>query len=138
MLIAGCWLLVGRRWLGAGRGDGGGVFGGLGGLAFPAVEVGGGDLEALEEEGGAFEVYAVAGEAGGDVGEGLLDGVVVGERGDLEGIVFDDGGDVVGAVVVAHVLVVHGGGAAAGAVLFGGVHALVRAGWFAGEVCVGG
>ena len=80
----------------------------------------------------------VAGEAGGYVGEGFADGGVVVESLDEEGIVLDDGGDVVGAVVVAHVLVVHGGGAAAGSILLGGVHALVRFGWFAVEVFVGG
>ena len=100
-------------------------------------QVGGGDLEGLEEQAGALEIDVVAGQAGGDVGEGFLDGGAVVEAFDEEGVVLDDGGYVVGAVVVAHVLVVHGGGAAAGAVLVGFVHALVRLGWFAIEVCVG-
>jgi hypothetical protein len=79
----------------------------------------------------------IAGEAGGDVGESTLDCVVVVEGGDEEGIVLDDGRDVVGAVVVAHVLVVHGGGAAADAGFLGVMHALVRFGRFAVEVFVG-
>ena len=79
----------------------------------------------------------VAGEAGGYVGEGLADRGAVIECLDEEGIVLDHGGDVVGAVVVAHVLVVHGGGPAAGSILLGGVHALVRFGWLAVEVLVG-
>ena len=79
----------------------------------------------------------IAGESGGDVGEGLLDRGLIVEALEEERVVLDDGGDVVGTVVVAHVLVVHGGGAAAGAVLLGGVHALVWFGWFAVEVCVG-
>jgi hypothetical protein len=79
----------------------------------------------------------VAGEAGGDIAEGLLDGFVGVERVDEEHVVLDHGGDVVGAVGVAHVIVLHGHGAAAGAVVFRLVHALVRAGWFALEILVG-
>ena len=79
----------------------------------------------------------IAGEAGGDIGEGLLDGGLVVEALDEERVVLNDGGDVVGTVVVAHVLVVHGGGPAAGAVLLRGVYALVWFGWFAVEVFVG-
>ena len=56
---------------------------------------------------------------------------------DEEGIVLDDGGDGVGAVLVAHVLVLHGEGVAAGATLLREVHALVRFGWLAREVVVG-
>jgi hypothetical protein len=80
----------------------------------------------------------IAGQTGGDLGDGVLDGVPVVEALDEEWVVLDDGGDVVAAVVIAHVLVVHGGGAAASAVLVGLVHALVRLGRFAFEVFVGG
>jgi len=100
-------------------------------------EVAHGAVDGLEQESGSLEVHAVAGEAGGDVAEGALDGVSGVEVFDEEGVVFDDGADVVGAVVVAEELVVHGGGAAAGSVLFGVVHALVRFGWLAVEVFVG-
>ena len=100
-----------------------------------SAEVGGGDLDGLEEEAGSLEVDVVAGEAGGDVGESFLDGGPVVEALDEEWVVLEDGGDVVGAVVVAHVLVVHGGGATAGAVVVV-VHTLVRLGWFALEVFV--
>ena len=78
----------------------------------------------------------VAGEAGGDVAEGLLDGGMGVDVFDQEHVVLNDGEDLVGTVGVAHVLVVHGHGAAAGAVLFREVHALVRFGWFALEVRV--
>jgi hypothetical protein len=108
-----------------------------GGEAFAGGEVGGGDLEGLEQEAGALEVDVVAGEAGGDVADGLLDGVAAGKVFDEEWIVFKDGGDVVGAVLVAHELVVHGAAAAAGAVLLGKVHALVGFGRLAAEVGVG-
>jgi hypothetical protein len=90
----------------------------IGGAAWVGREVGGGDLEGVEEESCALEVDAVAGEACGDVGEGFLEGGAMVEVLDEEGFVLDDGGDVLAAVVVAHVVVVHGGGAAAGAVLF--------------------
>jgi len=100
-------------------------------------EVGGGNLEGVEEEACASEVHAVAGEACGDVGEGFLDGGAVVEALDEEGIVLDDSGDGVGAVLVAHVLVLHGEGVAAGATLLREVHALVRFGWLAREVVVG-
>jgi hypothetical protein len=88
-----------------------------------------GDLEGLEEESGSLEVHVIAGEAGGYVGDGLLDDGAVVEAGDEEGVVLQDGGDVVVAVVVAHDLVVHGGGAAAGSVLFGVVHAAMGTSW---------
>ena len=78
----------------------------------------------------------VAGEAGGDVAKGLLDGGVGVEIFDEEHVVLDHGGDVVGAVGVAHVIVLHGHGAAAGAVVFRLVHALVRFGWFSLEILV--
>jgi len=110
--------------------------GGLGGgdLAFAGGEVGGGDLEGLEQEAGAFEVDLVAGEAGGDVADGFLDGVAVGEVLDEEGVVFEDGADVFGAVLVAHEFVVHGAVAAAVAVVVGAVQALVSFGRLAEEV----
>jgi hypothetical protein len=91
----------------------------------------------LEEQAGAFEVHVVAGEAGGDLGDGVLDGGVVVEALEEEWVVLDDGGDVVVAVVVAHVLVVHGGGSAADAGFLGVMHALVGLGRFALEVFVG-
>jgi hypothetical protein len=78
----------------------------------------------------------VAGEAGGGGQKGLLDGFVGVERVDEEHVVLDHGGDVVGAVGVAHVVVLHGHGAAAGAVVFRLVHALVRFGWFSLEILV--
>jgi hypothetical protein len=68
--------------------------------------------------------------------KGLLDGGVGVEIFDEEHVVLDHGGDVVGAVGVAHVVVLHGHGAAAGAVVFRLVHALVRFGWFALEILV--
>ena len=100
-------------------------------------EVAHGVVDGLQEELGALEVHVVAGEAGGDLAEGALDGFAGVEVLEQEGIVLDDGGDVVGAVVEAHDLVVHGGGAAAGPVLFGDMHALVGFGGFAAEVVVG-
>jgi hypothetical protein len=100
-------------------------------------EVGGCDLEDVGEEAGSFEVHAVGGEQGGEVAEGLLDGVAGEGGGDLEGLVFDDRRDDFVAMGVAHVVVVHGGGAAAAAVLEVVVLALVRHGWLADEVGVG-
>ena len=47
-------------------------------------EIAGGDLEGLEEECSTLEVDVVAGEAGGDLGEGALDGGAVVEVGDIE------------------------------------------------------
>jgi hypothetical protein len=96
---------------------------GVGGVA--AGQVGGGDLEAVEQEAGAFGVEVAAGEAAEDVVEGELDaGAVVdvghgeaegGERG-----VGSAGGGGEGApgdlVVVAEVLAAEGGRAAAVAV----------------------
>jgi hypothetical protein len=93
--------------------------------------------EDLDEEVGALEVHAIAGELAGDLAESALDvgaGVEILEQ---EGLVFDDGEDDVGPVLVAHHLAVHGDGAAAGAVLFGVVHALVRFGRLAAEGGVG-
>jgi hypothetical protein len=133
--MRGCWLgelfwrWIVLVWWGGGPG---------GGVGLLAGEVGGGELEGLDEERGSFEVDVVAGEAGGEFGEGVLDAVAVGEGFDEEGVVLDDGGDVVAAVVEAHVLVVHGGGSAAAAVGLALVHALVGLGGFAGEIGVGG
>jgi ABC-type sugar transport system substrate-binding protein len=42
------------------------------------AQVGGGDLEAVEEEAGAARVDVVGGDADEELAEGLLDGVVVG------------------------------------------------------------
>jgi hypothetical protein len=84
---------------------------------FVGGEVGGGGLEVLDQERGSLEVDVVAGEAGGGVGQGFLDGGAVVEVEDLEGVVLEDGGNVVGAVLEAHHLVVHGDGAAADALL---------------------
>jgi hypothetical protein len=100
------------------------------------AEVARGGAEEGDEELGALEVDVVAGEAGGDVQKDLLDGGVGVEIVDEEHVVLDHGGDVVGAVGVAHVVVLHGHGAAAGAVVLGLVHALVRFGWFALEILV--
>ena len=108
----------------------------LGCVGCGAGEVGGGDLEVVEEKAGALEVHAVAGQAGGDVGEGVLDFGAGVEALDEEGIVLDDGRNRVRAVAEAHEVVVHGEGAAAGAVLVGVVHALVRPGWLAREVWI--
>ena len=104
--------------------------------AWVIAEIGGGDLEDIGEEAGSFEVHAVGGEQGGEFSEGVLDGRAGEAGGDLEGLVFDDGWDVVGAVGVAHEVVVHGSGAASAAVLVVVVHALVRDGWFSAEVGV--
>jgi hypothetical protein len=119
----------------AGFCDGGGLCGGGG--TFFCGEVVVGEGEVLEEEAGSAVVDAVAGETAGDLGDGLLEVVAGGEVVEEEGLVLDDGGDVVGAVVEAHVVVVHGGASAAPAVLFVVVEALVRTGWVAALVLVG-
>ena len=117
--LVGCPLGFGKGsgWFGLGVGRDGGFCRGLGRLGgagcAEAVEVGGGCLEGVDEQAGAFEVDAVAGEAGSDVGEGLLDGQGAGEIADVEGLVLDDGRDGIAAVGEAHVVVVHGAGAAA-------------------------
>jgi hypothetical protein len=104
---------------------------------FLGFEVGGGSLDDLDEEAGAFEVHLVAGEAGGDLEVGLLDVVAGVEAFEQVRVVGDDGGDVLLAVLVAHELVVHGGVAAAVALaLLEFMHALMRLGWFAPEVFV--
>jgi hypothetical protein len=91
----------------------------------------------LQQQAGALEVHVIAGEAGGELAEGALDGGAVVEVLEQEGVVFEHREDGVGTVVVAHQLAVHGDGAAAGAVLVGKVHALVGPGGFAVEVFVG-
>ncbi len=121
----------------AGEGVGGVVFGARfwggvgswgGGRGWVVAEVGGGYLQAVEEDAGSFGVHLVGGEALDDVGDGLLDGGAVLGAGDGEGVVGDDVGHVFGDVVVAGVLVAHGVGAAADA--FGvDPDALVRDGW---------
>jgi len=97
-------------------------------------DIGEGELEAVEEEGRSFEVHAVAGETGGDVGDGDLDGFAGVEGGEFEGLVLDDGRDGFVAVLIAHVFVVHGEGAAAEAGFVEGVHALVGPGRLPPEV----
>jgi hypothetical protein len=101
-------------------------------------EVGGGDLAGLEQERGAFEVHVIAGEAGGDLGDGVLDGGAVVEAGELERVVLQDGGEVFDAVLEAHDFVVHGAAAAAISGFFAMVHALVRDGGFAAVFLVDG
>ena len=102
------------------------------------MEVGGGDLEDVGEETGSLEVHTIGGEQGGEVSQGLLDGVAGECGGDVEGLVFVDGRDGVDAVGEAHVIVVHGLGAAAASVLVVVVHALVGDGGLAAEVGVVG
>jgi hypothetical protein len=95
--------------------------GGLGwGVAAGAGEVAGGDLEAVEEEGGALVVEGAGGDAGEDVGEGELDGgrVVDGEHGEdgVEGFLAEVFGRAAGGVVVvAEVFAAQAGRAAAAA-----------------------
>ena len=55
------------------------------GLLFGAGQVGRGDLEAVEEQSGAFGVEVVGGEAAQDFGDGKLDGGAVFELADGEG-----------------------------------------------------
>ena len=80
-------------------------------------EVGGGDLESVEEDSGAFVVQLAAGDAGEDVAQGDLDGGGVvdgrdGEDGELAAIV-GGGAEAAGAlVVIAEVLAAEGGRAA--------------------------
>jgi hypothetical protein len=96
---------------GAGRVDG---FDGLG-----FGQGGEGDLEAVEEEAGAFGVDGVAGDAVEDVAEGELDGGAVFEVGEDEGgLVLAAGWEVLdgaagGVVVVAEIFMFEGGRAAA-------------------------
>ncbi len=58
--------------------------GGVGGL-LRAREVEGGDLESVEEESGAAGVEVVGGEAGEDVGDGVLDAAALVGAGEGEG-----------------------------------------------------
>jgi hypothetical protein len=78
-------------------------------------EVGGGELEGVEEEAGAAEVDVVAGDAGDDAGEGVLDlGAGVG-GGHTEGVAAGAAEACVGdgtaglVMVIAELLAVHGG-----------------------------
>jgi hypothetical protein len=80
-------------------------------------EVGGGDLESVEEDSGAFVVQLAAGDAGEDVAQGDLDGGGVvdgrdGEDGELAATV-GGGAKAAGAlVVIAEVLAAESGRAA--------------------------
>jgi hypothetical protein len=90
------------------------------GCGVDSMEVEGGDVEAVEEEAGAFGVEGVGGDAGEDVGDGVLDDVGV-----LEGREDEDGVEGVlaevfwgfagGVVEVAEAFAAEGGGAAAAA-----------------------
>jgi len=92
---------------------------GAGVLALMLVEVGGGELEGVEEEAGAARVDVVVSEAGHDVSDGLLDlraGFGRGDReGGLAGSALTESGDGAAGlvVVVAEALAAHGGAAAA-------------------------
>jgi hypothetical protein len=103
---------------------------GFGGLV--VFEVGGGDLEGVEEESGAARVEVVLGDAGDDLAEGLLDGGAAAGLGELEGAAAGlaeagvGDGLALGVVVVAELFAAQGGGAAAAA-LGEGVAALVAA-----------
>ncbi|HEX3569448.1 MAG TPA: hypothetical protein VHU44_01350, partial [Acidobacteriaceae bacterium] len=88
-----------------------------GGLEFVAAGEGGaGNLQAIEEDGGAFGVDVSGGDAAEDVVEGDLDGVAV-----VDGLHFEDAdasgergvGQPGAVVVVAEVLGAEGGRAAA-------------------------
>ena len=86
------------------------------------AQVGGGDLEAVEEEAGAAWVDVVGGDADKELAKGLLDGVVVG--GGEEGEGAGAGEALVGAgygaagvvMVVAELLFAHARASAAGVV----------------------
>jgi hypothetical protein len=80
-----------------------------------AAEVGGGYLQAVEEDGASFVVDVSAGEAAEDVVEGNLDGGAVVDAGEGEGAGASGAGAfAAGAgVVVAEVLAAEGGRAAA-------------------------
>jgi hypothetical protein len=84
------------------------LFGGLGGVA---REIGGGDLEAVEEDAAAFVVDVSAGEAAEDFEEGELDGgaVVDARHGEGAGAAGDGGLAAGTAVVVAEMLAAQGG-----------------------------
>jgi hypothetical protein len=81
-------------------------------------EVEGGDLQAVEEDAGSFEVHLVGCDADQDIGHGSLDGGAIdGWRSEREAVVGEDVGHVVDDVVEAGVFVVAGVGAAADAVV---------------------
>ena len=97
---------------------GGDGFDGLGGglLLLAEGEVGAGDLEAVEEDGGSLVVEVAGGDAGEDVVQGDLDGGAV-----VDGLHAEDAGaacerrvgEALAVVVVAEVLGAEGGRAAA-------------------------
>jgi hypothetical protein len=108
---------------------------GVGGLLLGVLvvfEVGGGDLEGVEEESGAARVEVVLGDAGDDLAEGLLDGGSAAGLGEGEGAAAGlaeagvGNGAALGVVVVAELFSAHSGGATA-ASLGEGVAALVAA-----------
>jgi hypothetical protein len=82
-------------------------------------EVGGGDLEGVEEESGAAWVDVVLGEAGDDLAEGFLDGGSAAGLGEREGTAaglaeaWVGDGLALGVVVVAELFSAQGGRAAA-------------------------
>ena len=86
------------------------------------AQVGGGDLEAVEQETGAARVDVVGGDADEEFAEGFLDGVVVGGGEEGEGaaageaLVGTDDGTAGVVVVVAELLAAHARAAAAGVV----------------------
>lgn len=96
--------------------------GGAGVLALVLVEVGGGELEGVEEEAGAARVDVIVTEAEHDVPDGLLDlragfGSGDGEGGLAGSALTEGGGGPAGfVVVVAEALAAHGGAAAAAAI----------------------
>ena len=112
------------------------MFEGLGGGLefFLAGEVGAGDLQAVEEDGGSLVVHVSGGDAGEDVVEGDLDGVAV-----VDGLHFEHAeaagegcvGQAGAVVVVAEVVAAEGGRAAAAAVGVD-VAAEIAAGWVDG------
>ena len=92
------------------------------GLRASLGEVGGGDLEAVEEEAGAARVDVVAGDAAEDLADGELDGHAVFGLGEIEGgaagaAVLGPGDGLAGGVMeVAEGLAAEAGRAAAAAV----------------------
>jgi len=91
--------------------DVGGGGGRSDGEAFFGVEVGGGDLEGEEEVSGALVIEDIAGDAIGDLGDSVLDGVAIEQFGEFEAVggTLDDGCGAE-AVGVAEVVSAHGGG----------------------------
>jgi hypothetical protein len=98
------------------------LFGGPGFEGGLFREVGGGDLEGVEDEAGAAGIDGVGGDAGDDVVEGDLDGGAVLDEGDGDGFEAGVAGGrlvaaaVAGVVVEAEGLAAEGDGAAAEAV----------------------